>query len=324
MVIAALALVGSVVSWWSSSRAFDSDRFAGAVEVGLEDQQVVDAIAVAATDQLVDLVLAVSDPRQALPGPLQDIGSGVEGLVRGFLSGQMARLVGTEPVRRVLVIAVREAHAEVVVALRDGRSDRGILTVDDELVRLDLTGLMSAGLDALVDRRLVPGGLGGLQERMRGGVDSLQAFAAGSLGLGRDGRWGTIVVYDAATVDEGGLALRTARWFSAGRLATWHLLSVSLAALAVAVVVGDDRRRLATLGGLALVGGALGAHLYVWRVGTDVVDLLGDGASGRLARVVISELRPSLSLALAATALLGLAVALGASGRVGRRPAHPG
>jgi hypothetical protein len=325
-ILAALALVGAVVSWWSSSRPFDPDRFAAAVEVALEEPPVIDAVASTATDQLVDLVLAVSDPRQVLPGPLQDLGSPLEGLVRGFLSDQMARLVATEPVRRVLVSAVREAHAEVIVVLRDGRTDRGLLTIDDDVVLLDVTGVLAAGLDALVERRLLPGGLGGLQERLRGGVDSLQGFVAGTLGLGADGRWGTIVVYDASTVDQGGLALRSARWFSSGRLATWHLLGVALAASTVAVVmatsIGVDRRRLATLGGLALVAGSLGAHLYVWRVGVDVVDLLGDGAGGRLAHVVIGELRPSLSLSLAATAVVGLGVALGATGRVRPRPAQ--
>lgn len=309
--VAALAMVAAVVSGWASSRPMDSERFASAVEVALEEPQVVDAVASTATDQLVDLVLAVTDPRQALPGPLRDIGSGPEGLVRGFLADQMARVVSTPPVRRLLVVAVREAHTEVVQAMQEGRTDRGIVTVDEQLVRLDLTGVMAAGLDALVERRLLPGGLGGLQERLRGGVDSLQSFASSTLGLGDDGRWGAIVVYDAATVDQGGLALRSARWFSSGGWGTVHFVVLAAIAAVVALAVAADRRRVLVLGGVWLVAGALGAHLYVGRVASDLLDLLGDGTAGRVASVVIRELRPSLTLWLAALAVVGLGLAVG-------------
>jgi hypothetical protein len=321
-VLAALALVATVVSWWSNTRIYDSERFASAVEVALDDPVVVDAVAVAATDQLVDLVLAVSDPRQVLPGPLQDVGSGVEGMVRGFLADQMARLVGTEPVRRVLVTAVREAHGEVVVALRDGRSESGVLVVDDQIVRLDLTGVMAAGLDALVERRLLPGGLGGLQERLRGGLDSFERFVFDTLGLEAGGRLGTVVVYDANTVDQGGLALRSARWFSTGRLATGHFAVFALLAGAVAFGVGPNRKRsLVVLGG-SIVAASLASHLYVGRVGSDLVDVLGGGAASRIAEVVIGELRPSLTVMLLVTAVVGAGLALASRSATRPRTRH--
>jgi hypothetical protein len=308
-VLAALWLVAAVASWWSATRPYDSERVAAAVAVALEDPVVTEAVARAATDQLVDLAFLVADPRELLPGPLGALSSQAEEWLRDLLAAPVERVVRTAPVRRVVVAAAREAHAEVVVALRDGRSERGVLTVDDRIVRLDLTGVLAAGLDALVDRNLLPGALGDLHDALRGGADALGSFLTDTVGFELSSPLGTVVVYDAGEVDEGGLALRSARWLSAGGLSTPHHLALAVASAGVALGSGRDPRRAATVAGLGLVVTSLLTHLYVGRVRHDLLDVLGEGAASRVAEVVAGELLPSLVVALAVTAATGVALA---------------
>jgi hypothetical protein len=316
-VVASAGLVAGVVATWARWYPLDTDRFAAAAERALDEPEVVEKIAAVATDQLVDLVLAVSDPRQVLPEPLQGIGSGPERLVRGFLSDQMARLVATDTGRRVVVAAVRVAHAEVVTVVEHGRSERGLLTVDENIVRLDLTGVLAAGLDALAERGLAPGAVGGLQESLRGGLEGLQTWVLGVSGIDIGEQPGTVVVYDASAVDRGGLALRSARWSSGGRMPAAGWFAVALVAAGAAAAVSTDRRRGLQTFGVALGASALLAHLYWRRVASDVYDLLDDPAVRDAATAITDELSRPLSAALLVTALVGLgtAVAVASSAR---------
>ncbi|MFP4513275.1 MAG: hypothetical protein ACLFRV_10070, partial [Acidimicrobiales bacterium] len=202
--------------------------------------------------------------------------------------------------------------------IRHGRSSSGMLTMDDEVVRLDLTGVVAAGLDGLVGRGLAPGALGGLQDALREGLDELRSWLADNAGIDVGEHVGTVVVYETAAVDDGGLALRSAR-SAAGAgdlpLIAWVLLlAVSGTA---AALMSPDRWRSGAVFGFAVAVVAALAFLYWWRVAVDIEHLIDDPGLRRAAGAVTANLMGPLLIAtviLVAGGLVG-----GAVGAIGSR-----
>ena len=316
--VAALSLVGAMTTAWAERYPLNSDRFADAAAGVLDDPEVVDAVAAAATDQAFDLVLAVADPRDLLPGPLSNLGSGAERWVRDQIADQMALVVQTGPVQDLLVDAVRISHGEVVSVVREGRSGTGMLTTDGRVVRLDLTGVVAAGLDVLVDRGLAPGMLGGLHEALRGGLDGTREWLAASTGIDLGEHIGTIVVYDASVVDEGGLALRSARAMTGmgdAPLVFWVAMAV-LATTGGLWLSSDWRTFLEQLGLATAIIAAIN-WLYWQRVAGDIEALIADPGVRRAAAAIASDLMGPFTVA--TVVLIGLGVAAGIGARlVGR------
>jgi hypothetical protein len=308
-IVAALAVVASATSLWANRTVLDSDRFAAAAAGPLAEPQVVDAIAAIATDQLVDLVLAVADPRRVLPGPLQSIGSGAEGFVRDRLSDAMAPLVRSGTVQRWLVGATRTAHSETLALFGRGDSASGLMMLDGDVVRMDLTGVLAAGLDALVDRGLAPGGLGGLRDALRGGLDGLRRFFASTVGVDIGEHIGTVVVYDARAVSEGGLALRSARWMAGiggGGSAQW-LITALLAGIG-ALALDTDRRRTIARFGFALAVVAVVAYFYWRRVAIDIEHLVHNPGIRVGVSALVDHFARQLSFLMAALFFVGLGI----------------
>lgn len=318
VVIAAVGLVASVTAAWAHRYPLDSERFAAATATVLEDPEVVDAVAAAATDQAFDLVLAVADPRDLLPGPLSNLGSGAERWVREQIADQMAWVVQTGPVQELLVDAVRISHGEVVTLVRDGRSATGMLTTDGRVVRLDLTGVVAAGLDVLVDRGLAPGMLGGLHEALRGGLDNTREWLAADTGVDLGEHIGTIVVYDVSVVDEGGLALRSARAMTGmGDAPVVAWVAMAVLATAGGLWLSSDRRMF--LGQLGLASAIVAAvnWIYWQRVAGDIEALIADPGARRAAAAIGAELMGPFTVA--TVVLIGLGAVAGIGARlVGR------
>lgn len=309
-VMAALALVITTVWVWAERYPLDPDRFAAATAVALDDPEVVEALAVVVTDQTVDLILAVFDPRQLLPGPLQNLGGGVERWLREQVADGVAWVVGTDRVSGLMVEAVRVAHDDVLTLMEKGRTDDGILVTGMGTVRLDLTALLAAGLDALADRSWLPASFGGLQDTLRGGLDGLRERIFNLTGVDIGADIGTIEVYDEVAVGGGGLALRSARALPASAVPGWLVPVVGIVAAVAAVAVGGDMRRPVVTFGVALVASAAVAALYLWRLGIDIENLLVDPAARRAASTIVDELVRPLRFWLAALAVVGAGLAL--------------
>ncbi|MDZ7677975.1 MAG: hypothetical protein U5K29_05455 [Acidimicrobiales bacterium] len=317
-VVAAVSLVAVVTSIWAERHPLDSDRFADTVAGVLDDPEVVTAVSRAATDQTVDLMLLVVDPGDLLPWPLSGIGEGAERFVRDQLAEQMERVVETDTVQGWLRGAVRQTHSEVVTVIRDGRSPSGMLALDDEVVRLDLTGVVAAGLDGLVGRGLAPRALGGLQDALRDGLDELRSWLADNAGIDVGADVGTVVVYETSTVDDGGLALRSARGAAgAGDLPLFAWVLLLAVSGTAAALMDPDRWRSGAVFGLAVAVLAALAFLYWWRVAVDIEHLIDDPGLRRAARVVIAELMGPLRIAMLVLVSGGLVG--GAVGAMGSR-----
>lgn len=310
-IVAAVAIVATVVSMWAQWHPLNSDRFADASAEALADPEVIDAIAVLTTDQLVDLVLAVADPRQVLPGPLQGIGGSGERWIRDQLADQMARVVATDTVQDWMVSAVRGAHDEVLVVLRHDESSTGVLIADSESVRLDLTAVLAAGLDALADRSLLPGIFSGLQDDLRGGLDEFRERVLSLSGADIGADIGTIEVYDGSAVGDGGIALRSSRWLTSAGIPLWVLPLIAVAGGVAGIAFGRDNRRYLRTFGVALVMAALTAGLYIWRIGVDIEHLLTDPAARHAAASIIDTLTGPLNQALFVVAAAGILVVAG-------------
>lgn len=319
--LAALGVVATTTTAWAHRYPLDSDRFAAAAADVLDDPEVVAALSAAATDQGIDLVLAVADPRQFLPGPLRGIGGDPERWVRDQLAGQMERVVATEPVQDLLVASIRETHREVLGAIRGDDSGSGVLAFDGRAVRLDLTGVIAAGLDSLVDRGWAPGVLGDLHGAMRGGLDDLRRWLVDNVGVDIGEHIGTIVVYDASDVDEGGLALRSARWMSgAGSLPLFVWPILGLMAVGLLVALGADRPRALAVAGAGAAALAVLAHLYVLRIVADVTALVDDPGAERAVEGIAANLVGPLVPVTAFVVVGGTLAALAGARAAGNRP----
>ncbi len=309
-VVAALAVVVTTVSTWAQRYPLDADRFAAATATALEDPEMVEALATVVTDQSVDLVLAVFDPRQILPGPFQNIGGGVEDWVRDQLADRVAWLIGTERVSDWITDAVRAAHGDVLDLMRQGRTDDGVLVSGSGAVRLDLTALLAAALDGLADRSWIPDMFGDLQTTLRGGLDGLRERVLDLTGVDIGADIGTIEVYDDVAVGDGGWALRSARAIAGNGLPGWGVpLAGVLGALGAGLVSADRRRHLGRFG-FALVAGSALAAVYVWRLGLDIEHMLVDQTARGAVATIIDELVRALNLWLAGLAVVGAGVVL--------------
>ncbi len=320
-IVAALGIVATSTTMWAHRYPLDSDRFATAAAGVLDDPEVVEALSSAATDEAIDLVLAVADPRQFLPGPLQGLGGEPERWIRDQVAGQMERVVTTEQVQDLLTASIREAHREVLSTIRGDDTGSGILAFDGQTVRLDLTGVIAAGLDALVGRGWAPGALGDLHEAFRSGLDGLRLWLVDNVGVDIGEDIGTLVVYDASDVDDGGLALRSARWMSgAGSLPLLVWPTISLVSIALLVGLRADRARSLAIGGAAAVVLAILAHLYVLRVVADIAALVDDPGARQAVEGIAADLVGPLLVPTGVIVVGGALVALLAARSAESRP----
>lgn len=309
-VIAAVALVVTTVSIWAERYPLDADRFAAASAVALEDPEVVDALGEVVTDQVVDLVLAVADPRQLLPSQFRNLGGGVENWVREQLAGPMSSLIDNDRVSGWIVAAVRSAHDDVLQLMRDGRSDDGVWVSGSGAVRLDLTAVLAVALDELADRSWIPGIFSDLQDTLRGGLDGFREGLLDATGIDIGADIGTLRVYDDVEVEGGGWALRSARAVTGAGLPLWAVPLLGVVGALGAVAFSTDRRQVLSPFGWSLVLASAGAALYVWRLSVDVENLLVGPGARRGVAIIVDELVGPLWLALAALAVVGAGVAL--------------
>ncbi|MGY6500947.1 MAG: hypothetical protein ACXIVQ_08675 [Acidimicrobiales bacterium] len=236
-------------------------------------------------------------------------------------------MIERDGVQDWLVTASREAHVETVSLIRDGRSRSGSFVRDDDeqAVRLDLTGVIAVGFDALVDRRWAPGVLRDAQPALRGGIDSFRVWVADLTGFEIDPDIGTVVVYRQSTVDDGGLALRSARWAASVGGDRFGLIAVVvLVSGVIAFAVSPDRRRTLSFLGFVVAVTSVIVYFYWRAVASDVEALVGDPGVRLAVEIIVDHFARPMAIFMAS--LFGVGVVLAAAGiwwPVRRRPVAP-
>lgn len=323
-VVCAVAVVLTVSSWWVATSVLDPDRFAEATADALDEPEVREAIAVLVTDEAVDLVLALADPRDFLPGLVRGLGDVAEEFLRDAIADGVGQVIERDGVRSWLVSASREAHIETMSLIRDGRSRTGSFFVDDEeqVVRLDFTGVVAIGFDALVDRRWAPSVLRDAQPALRGGIESFRVWIAELAGYEIDPDIGTVVVYRQSTVDDSGLALRSARRAAElGADRFWLIAVVVAVSAAIAVGVSPDRRRTTSFFGFVVAVTSVVVYFYWRAVAADVESLVTNPGIGVAVESIVEHFARPMAILMASLFGVGVVVAaLGVWWPVRRRP----
>lgn len=314
-VVCGVAAVLTVSSWWLASSLLDPDRFAEATADALEEPEVRQAVAVVVTDETVELVVSFVDPRDLLPGPVRGLGGLAEDLMRDAVAEGVTQVIERDGVQDWLASASREAHIETISLIRDGRSRSGSFVQDaeEQAVRLDLTGVIAVGFDALVDRRWAPGVLGDAQPALRGGIDSFRVWVADLTGYEIDPDIGTVVVYRQSTVDEGGLALRSARWGAEIGADRFGLIAVVVVVSGIATfVLTPDRRRTLSFLGFVVAVTSVVVYFYWRAVASDVEALVADPGVRLAVEIIVDHFARPMSILMAS--LFGVGVVLAAAG----------
>lgn len=147
-VIAVIGVLASTVSLWASRVIFDSSATVRAAEAALDDPAVTAALAAVVTDEVFGLVEPQAILDDKLPENLGFLGPAILGGVRSFVQREVDSLISSEPVRKVMLVAVERAHDSFVRLIEgDGLADG--ITITDGEVSIDLTPLLARGLLAV-------------------------------------------------------------------------------------------------------------------------------------------------------------------------------
>lgn len=147
-VIAVIGVLASTVSLWASRVIFDSSATVRAAEAALDDPAVTAALAALVTDEVFGLVEPQAILDDKLPENLGFLGPAILGGVRSFVQREVDSLISSEPVRKVMLVAVERAHDSFVRLIEgDGLADG--ITITDGEVSIDLTPLLARGLLAV-------------------------------------------------------------------------------------------------------------------------------------------------------------------------------
>ncbi len=281
VVLTAVSLLGATFLTWATRSVLDTDRVANAVERGLEDPQVTDALGGYLADQVQPAIVESGVLTRLLPDRLDRLEPLLAASLRNVIVHEANRLLASPRARAVLVESVRLSHAAALRVL-DGEPPRSrFLVVGKGTVTLNLVPLV----DQLL-RRVQQLGL--LQDVVLPDIETARtpaeeiALLSQALGHPLPRHFAQLTVYrnDAGNA---GSAINTAqRILAALRSIVWliWLLTIALGVLAIALA----RNRAQTLLWLGISAAATGvlAHVIVRKVERAVAQLVSD-PTGRAA-----------------------------------------
>lgn len=313
-VIAVVAVLAGVLGTWARASIYDSDAVAQAVDNALQDPEVIDALAVRLTDQLLTAVEVDRRLADRLPDDQAMLAPLLTGGIRGLVHDGMVAALGRDGTRRVVVAAARESHAQLVRILDTGQIGTVFRTADGT-VAVNLLPVMGRGFELIQRTGLLTDVT--LPELVRGG-DPAEQIASLEAALDRPlpDDFGQLVVYEGEEVARAeALVARAQQALTTFKRSLLVVYVVAVGAAAGSVLLA--RRRARALGFLSL--GVVSAMVLGRAVIRAVLDAapgvaLNPGARAAIARVVntladglITAVTVTLVLALGAAALALLA-----------------
>lgn len=319
-VVALASLFLSTAAVWTRVVLFDSDRVANSVQDSLARPEISEGLARYLTTQVFEVVEFEQRAADVTPGRLQVLLPAVRAAVEEAVTNRMERVLASDQGRAIIGEAARRSHRVTLALLRGDSPPEGV-TVDEDVIALNLLPLVAEGLSTAMERGLIsdmavpavnPDGSISVQIR--------QFEAALDVELPPD--FGQFVLYDRERAAQGHhtlqLAQRTLVYFNR---ATW--IVVALTAVATVATIWFARRRLRAMALLALGAAVVLVlqRLLVEQVTKEASNLLIDPAARSLVAVVVTTLTSSLFAVITVIAWAGVAVAVVVSvlSRVTRR-----
>jgi hypothetical protein len=143
-VLACLTTLVSVVAVWTHDTLFNTDAWMEIIGPLADDPAITDAVGVALTDQLFQVVDAQQLATDALPERAAFLAVPLTNAVEGYLSEAVQELLQTDQFKQIWDRANRLTHDAAIKLLR-GESVRGF-TVDEGTVTLNLLPLLSRAM----------------------------------------------------------------------------------------------------------------------------------------------------------------------------------
>lgn len=307
-VIAVVGVLASVLGTWARTSVYDSDAVARAVDNAMQDPQVIDALAVRLTDQLLTAVEVDRRLADRLPDDRAALAPLLTGGIRGLVHDGMVAALGRDGTRRMVVAAARESHAQLVRILDTGQLGT-VLRTADGTVRVNLLPVMGRGFELIQGTGLLADVA--LPELARGG-DPAEQIAALEDALGRPlpDDFGQLVVYEGEAVARAeALVARAQQALTTFKRSLLAVYLVAVGAAAGSILLA--RRRLRALGFLSL--GVVSAMVLGRAVIRAALDAAPGVATNPGARAAIARVVTTLADGLITAVTLTLLLALGAA-----------
>jgi len=304
-VLACLATLVSVVAVWTHETLFDTDAWMEIVGPLADDPAITDAVGVALTDQLFEVVDAQQLATEALPERAQFLAVPLTNAVEGYLSEAVQELLQTEQFRQIWDRANRLTHAAAVQLLR-GEPVAGF-TVTDGTVTLNLLPLLARAMtfiDAKAPRLFGDQPIPEITAETP--VDQARQELTTALGRPLPENFGVFTVLQS---DQLAAAQQAVTVFD--RL-VYVLIGLTLILIVASLILSRRRRRTVVVLGLGIALSMVVANATVSAIEDQVVGLVGGEVQRRAAATTIASLVSSLEVSTTALAWLGLIVVVGA------------
>lgn len=304
-VLACLATLVSVVAVWTHETLFDTDAFMEIIGPLADDPAITDAVGVALTDQLFQVVDAQQLATDALPERAQFLAVPLTNAVQGYLSEAVQELLQTDQFRQIWDRANRLTHDAAVRLLR-GEPVRGF-TVTDGTVTLNLLPLLARAM-TFIDEKAPR--LFGDQPiptiTAETPVDQARQELSTALGRPLPDGFGVFTVFQS---DQLAAAQDAVTMFD--RL-VYLLIGLTVILIVAALALSRNRRRTVVVLGLGIALSMVVANAIVSAIEDQVVGLIGGEVPRKAAATTIASLVSSLEVSTTTLAWLGLLVVVAA------------
>jgi hypothetical protein len=304
-VLTCLATLFSVVAVWTHQTLFDTDAWMEIVGPLADDPAITDAVGVALTDQLFQVIDAEAYAKEALPDQAAFLAAPLTNAVQGFVRDGVQQLLQTDQFKQVWDKANRITHDTAVKLLR-GEPVAG-LTATDGAVTLNLLPMLSRIMTFINERaprlfgdRPIPE----ITQEMP--VD--QARSELSTALGRDLPEG-FGVYTVFQSDQLAAAQNLVTLFD--RL-VYLIIGLTVALFIATLWLATNRRRTLLVLGLGIALSMVIGNALVSALQDQIVGLIGNETRRQAAQTTLAKLVSSLEVVTTTLVWAGLAVVVAA------------
>ncbi|MDI6105234.1 hypothetical protein QLQ12_42290 [Actinoplanes sp. NEAU-A12] len=263
-VLAAFALVTSVVGLWAARTTLNTDRWVATVAPLPQDPRVNAAVAEYATAEVFRVLDVEQRLRAVLPEQAAFVAGPITGQLRGQVRATVARVLGSDRFAAIWVDLNRQLHQRIL-AVVEGTS--AVVTAREDRVEIDLLPLinqvlreLSAQLPTLFGKQIALPDLssGAIPENLRLRVEE-------ALGVTLPANFAQFTVYDAGRLWEAQQGVAAAKRYLTLFVAGTILLLVA------AFVISPRRRRTAVQFGVWLVVAAVAVTVALRAVRREII-----------------------------------------------------
>jgi hypothetical protein len=304
-VLTCLATLLSVVAVWTHQTLFDTDAWMEVVGPLADDPAITDAVGVALTDQLFQVVDVEQYAAEALPDQAAFLAGPLSNAVQGFVRDGVQQLLQTDQFKQIWDRANRLTHDAAVSLLR-GEPVMGF-TVTDGTVTLNLLPLLSRAMAFINEKaprlfgdRPIP------EITQETPVDQARAELSTALGRPLPEGFGVFTVLKS---DQLASAQRLVSLFD--RL-VYVIIGLTVVLLVATLWLATNRRRTLLVLGLGIALAMVIGNALVSALQDQIIGLVGDPTRRAAAETTIANLVSSLRVITTTLVWAGLAVVIAA------------